>query len=167
MIISLQNIRASFVVINDIAFQCTASQKESSSIYNHVVYFVLFLFFNFCWLLDARKRKNAGWIYPSSRPTYQRTPHDSWGACTLRDDQRITLKRHWNKVSANLFIVHCLLVKCVFLDFAIGFTTVLACCLGSFQEQIEESFKFCINKSSVSPQLLIFNGFADSHDIMT
>ena len=110
MVISLQNIRASFVVIDDIAFQCTASQKECSSIYNHVVYFVLFLFFTFCWLLDARKRKNAGWIYPSSRPTYQRTPHDSWGACTLRDDQRITLKRHWNKVSANLFIVHCLLV---------------------------------------------------------
>ena len=120
MIISLQNIRASFVVIDDIAFQCTASQKECSSIYNHVVYFVLFLFFTFCWLLDARKRKNAGWIYPSSRPTYQRTPHDSLGAYTLRDDQRITLKRHRNKVSANLFIVHCLLVKCVFLDFAIG-----------------------------------------------
>lgn len=139
MVISLQNIRASFVVIDDIAFQCTASQKECSSIYNHVVYFVLFLFFTFCWLLEARKRKNAGWIYPSSRPTYQRTPHDSWGACTLRDDQRITLKRHWNSGTV-CELIHCSLLTCqmCFPGLCNRFTTVFACCLGSFQEQIEE-----------------------------
>ena len=66
-------------------------------------------------------------------------------------------------------LINCSLLTCqmCFPGLCNRFTTVFAECLGSFQKQIEKSFKFCITKSSVSPQLLIFNGFADSHDIMT
>ena len=60
MVISLQNIRASFVVIDDIAFQCTASQKECSSIYNHVVYFVLFLIFYFLLAFRSTEKEERG-----------------------------------------------------------------------------------------------------------